>query len=57
MARAKGRRQEIYTRLFQMPIKQSLASKETGGAILIGNISRTMKLASTSLDHYQGLME
>jgi len=42
VARAKGRYQEINTRLFQMPTKQSPASKKIGRAIPIGNISRTM---------------
>ena len=42
VTRAKGRCQEIYTRLFQMPIKQSPTSKEIGRATPIGNISRTM---------------
>jgi len=42
VARAKRRHQEIYTRLFQMPTKQSPASKEIGRATPIGKISRTM---------------
>jgi len=42
VTRAKGRHQEIYIRLFQMPTKQSSTSKEIGRATLIGNISRTM---------------
>ena len=42
VTRAKGRCQEIYTRLFQMPIKQSPTSKEIRRATPIGNISRTM---------------
>jgi len=42
VARAKERHQKIYTRLFQVPTKQSPASKEIGRAIPIGNISRTI---------------
>jgi len=40
VAMAKGRHQKICTRLFQMPTKQSPASKEIGGATSIENISR-----------------
>jgi len=42
VARAKERHQEICTRLFQMPTKQSPASKKIRRATPIGNISRTM---------------
>ena len=42
VARAKGKYQEICTRLFQIPTKQSLVSKEIRRATPIGNISRTM---------------
>jgi len=42
VARAKGRRQKICTKMFQIPTKQSPASKEIRRATPIGNISRTM---------------
>jgi len=42
VARVKERCQEIYTRLFQMPTKQSPVSKEIRRATSIGNILRTM---------------
>jgi len=42
VARTKRRHQEICTRLFQIPTKQSPVSKEIRRATSIGNISRTM---------------
>ena len=42
VAKTKGRHQEIYTRLFQMPTKQSIASEEVGRTTSIGDSTRTM---------------
>ena len=42
VARIKGRHQEICTRMFQVPTKQSLASEEVRRTTPIGNSTRTM---------------
>ena len=42
MARAQGRYQEIYTRMFQMSTKQSLALEESRRITPIGNSTGTM---------------
>jgi len=51
VARAKGKRQEICTRLFQMPTKQSPASKKIRRATPIGNIS-SVRIAEGGLNFY-----